>query len=290
MPSKTVHAPILTFDFDCRFAELPKNRMTHFVRRHAMAMHLVTAGSIRALMSTGHRYTYPLNRLTLTWGAIPHLAEYAEQRNALWTAIFPIGLLLRWELPKPFVAAVLRGKPIEEPNPAEAPHDVARMAKWSDDLRRGDPASRQIMVMELQARTRRLARDAALRKRPSRRSDNAVPASDRVERMLQLIANSGADARQSVLRVSDVADAVGLHADTASRFFARSVGIGLGAFLTQHRMALAQSMLASTDAKIADIADSAGFGSVSQFHAVFRRHTGLTPDRYRKAALRSGDR
>jgi AraC-like DNA-binding protein len=123
-----------------------------------------------------------------------------------------------------------------------------------------------------------------MKKRTSRKKpDLGAPASDRVERMLQLIANSGSDPDRPVLRVSDIAEAVGLHADSASRLFARSVGTGLGAFLTQHRMALAQSLLASTDAKIADIADSAGFGSVSQFHAVFRRHTGMTPDRYRKA-------
>lgn len=281
--SRTLHAPILAFDFDCRHAEVPKSRMPHFVRRHAMAMHLVTGGCIRALMSTGRRYEYPLDRLTLTWGAIPHLADFVERRNMMWTATFPIGLLLRWALPKPFVAAVLRGEPIEEPNPVEASHDVAQMTRWADDVRRKDPASRQIMVMELQARTLRLARDWSTKRRATHRK--TAPASDRVERMLQLIADSGSAPDRPVLRVSDIAASVGLHADSASRLFARSVGTGLGAFLTQHRMALAQSLLASTDAKIADIAESAGFGSVSQFHAVFRKHAGMTPDRYRKASL-----
>ena len=102
--------------------------------------------------------------------------------------------------------------------------------------------------------------------------------------MLQLIAQSGSDpANPRILRVSDLANTIGVHPHTASRLFARSVGTGLQAFLTQHRIAVAQSLLASTDAKIPDIAASAGFGSSSQFHAIFLRETGLTPSRYRRS-------
>jgi AraC family transcriptional regulator, melibiose operon regulatory protein len=197
----------------------------------------------------------------------------------MWVATFPLGLLLRWGLPEPFVAAALRGEPLAGPDASRGEGDAAMMARWTDDLRRGEHESRRIMIMELEARVRRLARDVRL---ATRRTRPRAPApTDKVERMLRLIAapSQGRD----VPRVADLAAAVSVHPDTASRLFARSVGTGLLAFLTQHRVALAQSLLASTDAKAAEIAEAAGFGSVSQFHAVFRRHTGQTPDRYRRA-------
>jgi AraC-like DNA-binding protein len=265
-------------ELDCRRAIIPAQRMPHFVRRPAVAMHLLVRGGIRVLVSTGRRYEYAPGRVTLTWGAIPHLAEFTAPRNEMWVATFPLGLLLRWGLPEPFVAAALRGDPLAEPDAARGEGDAAMMARWSDDLRRGEPESRRIMTMELEARVHRLARDVRL----TRRTRSRVPVlTDKVERMLQLIATSAPGRR--VPRVADLAAAVGVHPDTASRLFARSVGTGLLAFLTQHRVALAQSLLASTDAKVADVAEAAGFGSVSQFHAVFRRHTGQTPDRYRRA-------
>ncbi len=284
MTAKTVHAPLLTMDLDCRHFQTKPHVMPHFVRRHAAAFHLLLDGGIRVLMSTGRRYEYPIGRLTLTWGAVPHLAEFFGRRTRMWTATFPIGMLLRWGLPQTFVAAMLRGDPIAEPNAGWCDHDAAMMQRWAADLHQDDPEARRIMLMELEARTRRLARDARLRK--SRRTDSGAPAGDRVERMLQLIAQTGTDNKRPIVRVSDVAAAVGLHPDTASRLFLRSVGTGLGSFLIQQRITLAQSLLASTDSKIADVADSAGFGSVSQFHATFRRHTQMTPDRYRRAARR----
>jgi len=40
-------------------------------------------------------------------------------------------------------------------------------------------------------------------------------------------------------------------------------------------------MLATTDAKMIDVAMDSGFGSVSQFHALFKIRCGCTPRAYR---------
>jgi AraC-like DNA-binding protein len=317
-----VVAPLMNLNLGCGRTVSRRLRMPHFVRRPAVAMHLLVEGGIQVLMATGRRWEYEIGRLTLTWGAMPHLADYTAKRNVTWTAAFPVGLFLRWGLPAEFVATVLRGEPVVEPDASRGAFDTAMMERWSDDLRRhrDNPAeSRRIMLMELEARTRRLARDAiiansrrgaARAKRNAARTKNVVsptnqpdvsgaansrtaPADQRVERMLQLIAQSGVqeDARfptmRSILHVSDLAAAVGIHPDTASRLFERSVGMGLQAFLTQHRIAVAQGLLASTDAKVPAVAAAAGFGSTSQFHAIFHRETGITPRRYREAVYRA---
>jgi AraC-like DNA-binding protein len=48
-------------------------------------------------------------------------------------------------------------------------------------------------------------------------------------------------------------------------------------------------MMITTDKKIIDIAWESGFGSLGQFYAFFKRVTGQSPARYRRA-LRGGGR
>src|SRR5688500_13778105 len=112
-PPPPIRAPRMRRELDCRHASPRRPRLPHFARRPAAAVHLLARGGIRVLMSTGRRYEYTVGRLTLTWGAVPHLAEFLGAKNDLWIATFPLGMLLRIGLPAGFVRAVLRGDPIE---------------------------------------------------------------------------------------------------------------------------------------------------------------------------------
>ena len=83
------------------------------------------------------------------------------------------------------------------------------------------------------------------------------------------------------IKSSDIARAADLHMTYAMGLFRRTCGVTFGQYVTQHRIWHAQRLLATTDAMINDIADEAGFGSVSQFHAVFKRCCGIAPHAYR---------
>ncbi len=68
-----------------------------------------------------------------------------------------------------------------------------------------------------------------------------------------------------------------------SAFFERfrnQVGVTPMEYLLNWRMALAKSMLQSTQKRIADIAETVGYGSASAFSVAFTRHVGVPPSEY----------
>lgn len=54
-------------------------------------------------------------------------------------------------------------------------------------------------------------------------------------------------------------------------------------YLIQKRLSVSKELLASTDYSIADISSSTGFSSQSYFSQIFKKHTGQTPQQYRKS-------
>ncbi|MER3484247.1 MAG: hypothetical protein C4332_14975 [Meiothermus sp.] len=61
-------------------------------------------------------------------------------------------------------------------------------------------------------------------------------------------------------------------------------------YLTQHRLAHAQRLLATTDQPVLEIAFEAGFGSSSRFYAVFEEKVGSHPWLTGKVCASSGSK
>ncbi len=85
------------------------------------------------------------------------------------------------------------------------------------------------------------------------------------------------------IQVGDAAAAVNLHPGYLQRIFKRSTGRTLIEELTAIRIDKAKMLLKSTDIPVTDIYDYVGVGSRQYFHALFKRHTGLTPVAYRES-------
>jgi AraC family transcriptional regulator len=86
------------------------------------------------------------------------------------------------------------------------------------------------------------------------------------------------------LRVTDVADAVGVHPVHLARAFRLHYGAPVGAYQRGLRLSWAAAMLATKDDEIAQIALRAGFFDQSHFTRAFKRQFGITPAAYRQAA------
>ena len=68
----------------------------------------------------------------------------------------------------------------------------------------------------------------------------------------------------------------------ASRF-AKIVGVPPIEYLSTWRMALAKSALATSDLQLIDIAEMAGYQSVTAFSSAFQKETGLSPTVYARS-------
>jgi AraC family transcriptional regulator len=83
------------------------------------------------------------------------------------------------------------------------------------------------------------------------------------------------------LRIADIARAVNVHPAHLSRVFRAHKGVSLAAHVRRLRLDWAANQLAMGDSPLAALAADAGFADQSHFTNAFKRHTGLTPARYR---------
>ena len=88
-----------------------------------------------------------------------------------------------------------------------------------------------------------------------------------------------ADARQP-WTLAALAREVGMSRSALASRFAQIVGVPPIEYLANWRMTLAKSALESSEAPMTDIAEMAGYQSVSAFSTAFKRETGLSPSLY----------
>jgi AraC family transcriptional regulator len=92
------------------------------------------------------------------------------------------------------------------------------------------------------------------------------------------------------LTLDGVAASAGVHPAHLSRVFRRFHGCTVGEHVRRLRIEFARRRLLTSDAPLADIALEAGFADQSHFSNTFKRHTGVSPAAFRKAARpRSSD-
>jgi AraC-like DNA-binding protein len=82
--------------------------------------------------------------------------------------------------------------------------------------------------------------------------------------------------------LSGLAESVGVHPVTLARAFRRAFGCTVGEYVRNLRIERATHQLGQTELSLAEIALSAGFSDQSHFSNLFRRHTGLSPYKYRR--------
>ena len=82
--------------------------------------------------------------------------------------------------------------------------------------------------------------------------------------------------------LESIAAASGLSKFHFSRHFKESVGQTPLQFVISCRMERARQLLLASEQSVSDIAGLCGYKSATQFHAVFTRHSGSTPKRFRE--------
>jgi AraC-like DNA-binding protein len=178
----------------------------------------------------------------------------------------------------------LRGEVLSQHLGARARPDQDLFAQWESDLQKPDDDIRHVVMLEMEARLRRMIGTMPATPAP------AVPVKGRsraiglhggelnkVEQMACLVAQRYTEQ----LTVTEIGKAVGLHPNYAMGLFKKAFGTTLIDYLTHHRISHAQRLLATTNEKIVEIAFNSGFNSISRFNEAFRRACGCTPREYR---------
>ena len=256
-----------------------ENSLTDYHRHNEVELNFLAAGEV-VYNFGGRNIVLPLRSLSVFWAGIPHRFETWRPDGEIWSLSVPLGIFLSWGLPRAsFVHPLLHGEFFHESNPAQSGADETAMRRWHADLHHDGTAvekstRREALLFEVRGRLMRLALNAG----SVRVRGGAEPGC--VGKMLQHIA---ANYRDPGLALPGIARRAGVHPNYATDIFKKTCGVSLMRYVNHQRVTHAQRLLATTDAKVLDVAMDAGFGSVSQFHAVFRGITGASPREYAKA-------
>lgn len=128
------------------------------------------------------------------------------------------------------------------------------------------PVAVEGLALELVAAAARAATNGVSRARPA-----WLPA------VVEQIHARGDDA----VCLAELAAGANVHPTHLGRVFRRHYGVSIAAYLRRLRLDRAAAKLAGSDTPVARIAAEEGFADQSHFTRAFKRHTGVTPARYR---------
>lgn len=230
-------------------------------------------GSMTYLLG-GELITVPARRFTVFWAAVPHqLMRVAAGPQFYWFTI-PFAWVMQWQLPAGFTESLLQGRFFIDGEEREG--DSTLCSRWDHDMRQKNPESQRIALLEMEARLRRFIQGnpRALRSRARR----VAGGESAVQKIAEIIARHYAEP----LSIAEIVKPTGLHPNYAMTHFRATCGMSILDYLIQHRIFHARRLLATTDAKIIEIAFASGFRSLSRFNEAFARANKCTPRQYRK--------
>lgn len=254
--------------------------MAHAHRHDDVEVNLTETGTLHYLFGGEEVHIGP-GSVAAFWAARPHQLVAADPAADVRWVTVPLPTFMSWNLPEPFVTALLLGRAVSTAW-ADRAWEAGMLDRWSRDLDSGSAYLRTTTEIEMQAWTRRLAYVTGLENWPDRSSATGSPADGTVGKATAM-AGFIAEHYTEPIGVEQIAAVVHLHPRYAMTLFRRVVGITLLRYLTQFRIAEAQRLLLTTDLPTADVAHAAGFGSQSQFYQAFSAACGLPPAAYRRA-------
>jgi AraC family transcriptional regulator, melibiose operon regulatory protein len=236
-------------------------------------------------------------RLAVFWAALPHRITCLEPETVLHWITLPLAVFLGWRLPDPFTRRILEGAFLIDPQLSRFSLDQALFQNWQQDLFLEQEAYREVMLLELQARLKRMALAFVGREDRSKTPSGEIPGDGvgqaltpgnepqpgfvKARRMAEFIALHSTE----LITVTQIAQAAGLHPNYAMTLFKRHFQISLGEYLAQTRVAHSQRLLLISDLPIQEVARQAGFSSPSQFYETFKQQCGVSPGKYRATHL-----
>lgn len=268
-------------------------QMQHSHRHDEIELNFVEKGAI-AYLFAGRPTLVEVSQLALFWAATPHQLVWATEETRLHWLTIPLPLFLQWNLPANLIKQVLGGELLVNEITSETLQiEIYKrfFEQWEKDLHSDFTQQNQpqACLLELQAFLLRLALKLTLVSNPGKfptfsevKLDTRLSKYqrlDKVEEMASFITEN----HTRPLSIQQIAQSVNLHPNYAMRIFQRVYGVSLLNYLTQHRLAHAQRLLATTEHSIAEVAFEAGFSSISRFYTIFKSSCGVAPYEYRKS-------
>lgn len=255
------------------------SRMKRPDHHNEVELNFLQSGTVTYLLG-GRKVVVTPGHLSVFWAAIPHQIIDFEGDPSYFVATIPLPWFLQWRLPEHLVKLLMEGELIVEPSGQRAAFDAQLFARWEADLEQPLPGGESPVLLEMQARLVRLASSIPLlRKASAKYRRTSTVGLSKVEQMACFVAQHYLEK----LTIKRIADVVRIHPNYAMNLFSKTFGATLVDYITKHRVSHAQRLLATSNAKIIDVAFESGFSSISRFNIAFRESCGCSPSDYRQS-------
>jgi AraC-like DNA-binding protein len=234
--------------------------------RHDDVELLLPLDGSATLEHAGERHELTDRSCAVFWAGQPHrVIDHDEGMTVAWLTV-PLVDVLAWSLPAAFTGGLLRAGLItfEAPPALEAAMEV-----WQRDV--GSSAA-------LTGAVRLEAHAWLLRASTFGNASAPMRSHDASTVMASYVSMNF----RRPLAVADIAAVAHMHPSTAAAVFRRDMGVTIGEYLAQCRIAEAQRLLISSKGTTSEVALRSGFGSTSRLYERFVRDTGMPPGAYRK--------
>lgn len=233
----------------------------------------------------GEHFTFKAGQLIVFWALRPHQLVKSSQLTIKNVMTIPLSLFKEWDLPESVTAPLLAGNILVEPDTSYFAADRRTFVHWHEELKSPDLSRQKLALLEIKARLGRLGQHLQELPGTSLNRQSAPGLMNpghflKISKIVEYVARHFSEP----ITVPDIAKVIGMNPDTATKVFGKFCGMTLIQYINQHRILHAQSLLASTDMKIPDVAQASGFQSASHFHAVFREVQGISPQQFRNSS------
>lgn len=226
----------------------------------------------------GRSHVIAAGTVAVFWAARPHqLVGGPTPGVETWLTV-PLASALGWRLPPPFMRRMLRGD-VAGTAAVSAIDLPERASRWRSELNAPDVRGRiaQIEIEAFALRVASMVSELSLPEGETAPVDGGAPRAAAAAMAGFVSQHSAED-----ISVGDVAAHAHLHPQYAMAVFRRSLGVTIGDYLAQCRVAAAQELLLTTDLPVPDVGFAAGFRSQSQYYDRFTRWCGQSPGAYRR--------
>ncbi len=253
-------------------------RMNRPERHNELEINFLPECSITYLINN-QRVEVKMGSMIAFWGLVPHQILDFKKSCPYYVLTIPFSVLKEWELPKPFLDTLFRGKILTVSKFDDLGFEKKRFEKWSSELKQNESELYSASLLEICAYLKRFSFNSLSAKSNSNKI--SLPPMNLVERMAMFIARNFTQP----IKASDVAKEVGLHPDYANSIFKKVFSSTISNYIICQRVAYAEGKLTISNESITSLAYQSGFNSISRFNAAFKKKNKLTPREYRKKKL-----
>ncbi|MFC4783363.1 helix-turn-helix domain-containing protein [Nocardioides sp. MAHUQ-72] len=267
-----------TSGFACGLSSSPAMARAH---RHDDVEVVLSLRGTAVLDLAGTVFHVGPGECAVFWAGMPHrIVETSEPDPAArgdvslrWVTVPLVEVLGSPLLPAAFAGELLRGELLTFVAPVAL---EASMQTWNEEI-----GSEPLLTAAARREAEALLLRASHLARPDGRP--AAPEESGSRALATAMASWISRHFREPVSLAQVAAVAHVHPSTAAATFRRHLGVTIGDYVSQCRIAEAQRLLISTDATTTEIAVRAGFGSTSRLYAHFADALGMPPAAYRRS-------